>query len=570
MLHTKTRKILLPALLPLSCASSSWDSAKREDYSPVVAQIYLGNIDKALREFPEKEKMGFITTLEKGWFETLAHEPHPEVMSTLGAGLESRKTLHISDETISVLYKETADGYFPAEHETILFHIVTAMQYLEAQDCQGAAIEARRAARFLEVPLTQSPTRDFDDAAIRLWLASIWLSCDDWQMARVNLRVAATLSDALKPLLKEAEKSQAPKHLSIAFTGWGPDVIWSKEGGNNVSFVVDKQASGAAFQDRSGSLQPAQFVLPTYGWYERHQDRNHLLHEVLQNSRYAVTSTSTSAASAAVSMTGNTMAVAVGAVGIASGAGIAAGGTYLAYTNLATLHELSFTAAVGSILGGVYVAARSLTLASELSEGTKRKSNDIAEQNNPSASYRYVRFLPASLSVSIFEESPPLFAHATYSTAVETPIRPFLKIINTSGNSVSFFHVGSDMNSMPPLAYSPWRDIMTGNEFILALKESSYALAKEVCAQIPTSDAEKWKVANWEQLTDAIRRGYLASETRLQQVKAQNIWTSSSNVFRGEDDRPTCRRMSMIDLSENPSVDCNEPAIAVCVHKLKK
>ena len=60
-----------------------------------------------------------------------------------------------------MLYKETEDGYFPAEHELIVFHLVTALAFIQKSRCADALVEARRAGRYLEIWLDAN---DHDEA----------------------------------------------------------------------------------------------------------------------------------------------------------------------------------------------------------------------------------------------------------------------------------------------------------------------------------------------------------------------------------------------------------------------
>ena len=190
-------RVLLVLVLAASqlggCATwTARDMMQKKDYAPVRAAHAAGKPERALANYPEKEVGGFITTVEKGWLHLLAGSENIDELRAISNDLEARQTLRISEATTSFFYKETEEGYYPAEHEAIALHLILSTQYARLGKREQARIEVARASRYLEQQY--GPNRIFDDPFLRLWSAALWTYCGEWGHAQVDLRVAAKLA----------------------------------------------------------------------------------------------------------------------------------------------------------------------------------------------------------------------------------------------------------------------------------------------------------------------------------------------------------------------------------------
>jgi hypothetical protein len=364
------------------------DLASRSDYTPSLEAHYSGDPAGALGEFPGKERDGFVTTVERLWLNLLNRTPDISDAVRVGATLEERKTLRITREAKSYFYQETEDGYYPAEHEAVLLHILTGFTFAAAGQQAEAAIEARRASFYLQNEFGSSVP--FDDPALRLWLGTLWLYCGDWQHARVDFRVAARLSKDYAFLATVADREQPPERVALLLTGSGPQPVWKPELRTNVAgglqkldFVTSYERQQWRFADKQGEMIPA--GISTSPWYDRHQERDHVIRQTLDGSRYMMEAAGTATAVGAVRVVSLGVSVALITLGIVGGAGI----MYYA------LLSGSDKAVEAGFYIGLAVAMVGAAAGIKVYKVTDKAADTVIETTlSPAEYYRFVRYLP--------------------------------------------------------------------------------------------------------------------------------------------------------------------------------
>ena len=125
--------LFLISLSLTSCSTFTKDDLlNKKDYQPISSALKNTDYKKAYADYPrDKEQSGLITSMEKAWLALLAKEPYDNSRLTeLGQNLDHEKTLSIRQLGEDFFYKESEDGYFPGEHESIMLHILNGMIFL--------------------------------------------------------------------------------------------------------------------------------------------------------------------------------------------------------------------------------------------------------------------------------------------------------------------------------------------------------------------------------------------------------------------------------------------------------
>lgn len=398
---------LFACLFLASCANKTL--IRDSEYQPVYSTLEKNYPDEALLVFPQKEENGFITTFEKAWIKFWSGEKFSESdikkVQALSDQIEKRKFVSISYEASVFLVGESEDGYIPSEHEIISLHLFLAMLYLDQNNTDPAHVELKRAIEYL-ANNPEGKETTFDDAAIRIWLASLWEAIGDRNASDVDLRKAMELSGN-----KSIEKLIRPqkRKIHLLMNGLGPRTNWS---GSGQTFYFE-------YKLKPETTSENDFIFSTRNWYEWHQSRNTKIRERLLSSHYM-----------ANSLGHKTSRVTQKTAG-------------LAFTGV------MYTAAVGVFLGGLYLAAQYggvdpesiVYLAGGLAAGIVGLADDLrinvdkkieASKSNEAESlkvYRMIRFLPSQIQY-IDENLNTKAKGKTY--------KGFRKMLGTGHNQVEF------------------------------------------------------------------------------------------------------------------------------------
>lgn len=386
----------LLCLLSFSSLNSctSWtqrDLLPKEAYLPVSQALLNAAPQSALASFPSGESGGFLTETEKAWLQVLGGDTKGALtrLRPMTEDLAARQTLSISGSLSTFFYKELEDSYYPAEHEVIFVHLVAATAYAKDEQCQQALVELRRAAFYLQGQFEHTRPQ-FDHGAFRLWNAFLWHYCGEWESARIDLRVAAKLTQNSQ-LARLAETATPPAYLELILEGIGPEAKQDEKSQTDVIFVSALQRPLA----EQITQVEARSSISTLDIYPRLVERNRLLDEVMQSSRYYVdwtgyTLASSAMYSASVVGAGTLIAGGIGLIG----AGVV-GGIYIA----AASHSAELGGIVGASLatGGLWMIGRGIDVGST---GTKTATDMRKQGLDRSAGFRFLRYIPDAFTLS--------------------------------------------------------------------------------------------------------------------------------------------------------------------------
>lgn len=397
MVFSVIRLSLALGLAALLGACTSETILRDQDYRPTVEAYERTDLKEALRQFPKKEEKGFITTLEKSWLRFWEGPADPAPLMEVSRHLDERQVTSISGEAKTFLLQETEDGYVPGEHEVVIHHLVTAQILAEQQNWDPARVELKKATESLQRRGIKDT--DFDDAALRLWMGTIWTLLGEWDDARVDYRRAAQLNPKLTVAATLAEQPRPPPALKLILTGAGPEVRWQKN------------ALAPTFIAEQPDTKDEAFTASTQAWYDRHLLRNNVAHDFLMTSNYMTQSLQIQAGKRAVQAGGYLAAGTIATMGIVGGGALIVGAIYLAIQS-------------GSSQAGEFMAYLAIIGAGVI-EWTWKEAGKFTRQVDEQTSlneqrglqnlrtYRFVRFLPNTIGLQPYQTVPvPLRAES--------------------------------------------------------------------------------------------------------------------------------------------------------------
>lgn len=421
----------------LMACSNTQGLNKKKDYQLSLTHMRQGSFDIALKSYPKKEKDGFIQTTETSWIGLLAGESiDKEKLISLGNALPIKETVFLTEEASQFFYQKTPEGYFPAEHEVIFFHIVAAMSFLKLKDFESARVEAKRAAFYLQENFV-SHQGSFDSAFLRVWLASIWTALGEWNAAQVDLRRASEISSSHRWAADIANLSSPPQQLAVVLQGVGPDLFWDPKGMQHLtgkgSLKFQKEPLNDLKLVRGKEIAPFKNISTDNSFYSRHQKRNSAIRELLETSDYMVKSSALHLGAGTAKGTAKFARGTLWLTGLVTGLSILAGTIYLAVASGSD--EAGEIIGLGATLGlgayeGLNKAGKSLdrSVVRSVNKSTK-KALDLSE------SYRYVRFIPSAIGWKSLTNSKQKILLMYNEDAGK---KSFLKTSN-SQSSVEFF-----------------------------------------------------------------------------------------------------------------------------------
>jgi hypothetical protein len=374
-------------LAPTGCQTAGYANiATKDSYRPVRENLQAKKLSKALNSFPDKEQDQFITTVEKAWLQLLQNSPKPEVLTALSDDLENRKTVFVTKEAQKFFFKESNGSYMPAEHEVIFLHILAGLSFAKKNMPKEARVEAQRASRYLQGHYGDF-AGNFDDPALRILLAGLWLYVGEWQHARVDLRVAAKLSKDYRWLKPISDAKNPPPNFVIAMRGVGPEVVWMPEDENSgrwgLKFVATEKAKKLGIRNGSQTLTLKNPV-NTMEWYARHTDRDPPTRTLVDNVRHGADV----AAGVGGAIVLGTLAALAALTVIAIAVGLTVGVVAITGEKSPALLDVSLELSGVMLRGAASLATNVLISGSEKAGGVY---DDAADE---SQFYRYVRFLP--------------------------------------------------------------------------------------------------------------------------------------------------------------------------------
>lgn len=373
------------AACTFSCATHQL--IKDKEYSESEVLFKQSAFNRSLQSFPFKENNGFITSVEKAWITLWDKKGENSQLEYQIKSLDQRQYTSISKEAEYFFFNETEDGYIPSEHEVVALHLINSMIYMQQQKWTDAEVEARRASYFLQNIFNQDQPH-FDDPALRLWLAGIWMNLNNWNAAQVDLRriYEMTNNTAVKKL---SELEKPPAFFRLYFNGSGPELKWS-ETSITPEFLIQ------ANPDYTFSASP---------WYQRHVLRNTVIRDSVLKSNYMAQYLGIKANSGSQRAVGFSFGNATRVLGLTLGGAIIFGGVYVAIQAGAT--TAGSGEAIGSIFGAGYLVGKYLWDEGSKIISTTEKGATAYEdfQFQELRTYRFVRLLPNQVDYEMTRDS---------------------------------------------------------------------------------------------------------------------------------------------------------------------
>jgi hypothetical protein len=380
--------ILLALALPLlGTGCSQTTLLTKHDYAQSQSSFVRGDANEALVNLPQGDERGtFINAMESAYLNLIQGKADIKPLQQQAKVLQDRVRYHVSREAKTFFYLQTPEDYYASEHEVIWLHMLLSWGYSLKGQYESACVEARIAGSLLTLPW--SPVGHFDDPAMRLFLASLWTMCGEWDEAQVDLRAAWMLDNKLAWAKELANREQPPAHLFVVLGGPGPAPVWSPEFTLNplrserkVSFKLRGQKSALTATDRNGRPIPTPLSPDASNWYARHVARESELHELLLDSAYG----GKAALSGAVATAKIT---ATSALGLGIGIGGTVLGAAVLYVGAKGNSEDAMVAGIG-IIGASIKEGWAIT-----KQGYEESTGELNQKLDPSENYRFVRYLP--------------------------------------------------------------------------------------------------------------------------------------------------------------------------------
>lgn len=356
------------------------------EYQDSQAAFEVSEPARALEYFPQKEKHGFVTSVEKAWIGLWANENNSEDLLEQAKTLDQRKFTSVSREAEYFFYSESEDGYIPAEHEIIVMHLLSSMYFMQTAQWEPARVEAKKATFYLQNYFPEHQSH-FDDPALRIWLAGIWAALGEWGEAQVDIRKAYELSKN-KELLPLLESPHPPKDFAVIFEGTGPTITWHAD------------TPLPTFSNLSRPPE-SKIHFDTLPWFHRHEVRNSAIRETVMKSNYMTQYYGLNTKVGATKTAGAILSSGVRIAGIALGAVLVTGGMIIISKGNggSDAYEQLFAGA-GAITAGAWDTG------SDISNHFDKTSKQVRKNGEEDLkTFRFVRFMPSWISISTEEQT---------------------------------------------------------------------------------------------------------------------------------------------------------------------
>ena len=431
--------ILLALLCLLSACSSTSQLLSKDNYQSSLRALGKGDLVDARMSHPRGERGAFITTLERAYLNLLNGKPEIDELQRYADLVSERVRYDVSRELNSFFYLQTPEDYYASEHEVIWMHLLLSWGYSLRHDYVAGCVEARRANDFLTASWSEEGR--FDDPSLRIVSGFMWTLCGDWDEAVVDFRAAQSLNPELEWLSQLSERKTAPRHLLVGFGGIGPEPLWKPEldtrllrSLRNIDFKYSGTQSLPRLKTDDGRELLNHRGPSSAPWYARHIERDNVIHELIEDSRYGSEVMGRSVITA-VEVSANT---AVGSLWMVGGVAAGLGLAYLgAEGNSGDL-----------VMLGLAVAGLSITSATDF----------IIERNNKSLArtgkdldyakrYRFVRYLPEYVWLSWDDTQAAQPLDQTFTLYPKSGKRKYITTpIASHGESNIYFYFDPDVN----------------------------------------------------------------------------------------------------------------------------
>jgi uncharacterized protein len=147
---------------------------------------------RGTRSLPEDELLRLLYAGIAGRYAG-AYEESSRLLDVASYLAEDRVTTSVSREVLSLVTSEQALAYVPSPTERLMLHYVAALNFLDAGDYHGAAVEARRIEALLDRLHDDTPYEERPEGhrLLHYLTGSIFEAAGDWNAADVAFRRAA-------------------------------------------------------------------------------------------------------------------------------------------------------------------------------------------------------------------------------------------------------------------------------------------------------------------------------------------------------------------------------------------
>lgn len=164
------------------------EEAFRRDLAFQAPRAYQRAID-GQRPLPEDDLLRLLYAGIAGRYAG-AHEESSRLLDVASYLAEDRVTLSLSREALSLITSDRALAYVPGRTERLMIPYLAALNYLDAGDYEGAAVEARRIEALLDQPPADPDARDRQRPFLHYFTGTVFEAARDWNAADVAYRRA--------------------------------------------------------------------------------------------------------------------------------------------------------------------------------------------------------------------------------------------------------------------------------------------------------------------------------------------------------------------------------------------
>ncbi|MEJ2502457.1 MAG: hypothetical protein P8177_03935, partial [Gemmatimonadota bacterium] len=207
-LKTAGRVAALAAALPLSgCAAAfsgydlapnglpAADDALRQGLAFEAEDVYTSALEGE-RELPQDDLLRLLYVGTAGHYAGHFGESS-QLLDVASYLAEDRVTISVSQQALSMVTSDRALDYVPSRTERLMVHYLSALNFMEAGNADGAAVEARRIEALLDRlgEAGDGEKVSADARFLHLFTASVFEAAGDYSAADVSFRRSGFAGD---------------------------------------------------------------------------------------------------------------------------------------------------------------------------------------------------------------------------------------------------------------------------------------------------------------------------------------------------------------------------------------
>jgi hypothetical protein len=284
--------VLAAALLLSGCAAAfsgyevapnglpTDEDALRRELAFEAEDAYTSVLDGE-RELPQDDLLRLLYAGMAGHYAG-KYQESSQLLDVASYLAEDRVTTSVSQQLLSMVTSDRALSYVPSRTERLMLHYISALNFIDAGDPDGAAVEARRIEALLDRLGEAGDGKDVsaDARFLHLFTASVFEAAGDYGAADVSLRrsglrsddgdgiAAAAPNDSVGEVVVLVERSFVPhrveQSVAIVLPPWQVAALSDGDGGEKVAAAAEAAArvlatAAVLYGDRSAYYRD-------YGW----------------------------------------------------------------------------------------------------------------------------------------------------------------------------------------------------------------------------------------------------------------------------------------------------------------